>query len=602
MLKSISRLTAGLLAAVLFVSPMAVAQDDEDSTLPMLRTGNRPFVYMMAASANRLKEEATYMFDVAGMPDALDSILTTLDDNVLGLEGIDWDRPAGMMMYLNSVFPPSFEVVAFLPVEEMGEFQNLMELGNSILKEEPNEPGRYELITTRRNIQMRVENGYAFIQMPWTDPDPTFDRELPSPTALVGSLSNQFDLGITLDVEAIPKATRSLILNVLTSTMSTQMQQRDDEPDSRYEARRALSQGDIDGLKLLFEECERISIGLNVNSESQSANLDFVFDVKDGGELLQEILASSSKTSYFSPLLDDEAPISLSWSGIMAQRDIDKYSGFLDAVKPELARLIEENGEFGPVPTEGSPMFNSITALKESISDGHVDIFGQLYRDSNEKLAVVLAMRVEDGETIALGLEDLLQRLPEVPDVGEVELAAGEHRNVTFHRLEAADPGPAWQEVFGSGVGVSLGSDARTAWLCLGGDKSFDVLKSTMDELVAAYEDPGQIRASASAMRMVVHAGELINTIRSAQQADKPAETEENVKKDEEKDPRFDRRERFRQRRDQNREMFVEALSDGGDRVELSVRPTDTGTRMRIEFAEGFIGGIGRMIGSGVNR
>lgn len=601
MRKMFSRMTAAVLSAVFLVSPLAVAQDDDDGPLSMLNTGNKPFVYVMAASANRLKEEATYMFDVAGMPESVEAIMSSIEDNLRGLEGIDWDRPAGMMMYLNGVFPPSIEVVAFLPVAEMGEFQGLMEIGNSILKEEPNDPGRYELITTRRNIQMRVENGYAFIQMPWADPDPTFDRELPSPTALVGALANQFDLGITLDVEAIPKATRSLILNVITSTMSTQMQQRDDEPDSRYEARRALSQGDIDALKLLFDECEKISVGLNVSSESQTANLDFVFDVKDGGELLQEILASSSKTSYFSPLLDDEAPISLSWSGIMAQRDIDKYSGFLDAVKPELARIIEENGEFGPVPTEGSPMFNSLTALKETISDGHVDIFGQLYRDSDEKLAVVMAMRVEDGETIARGLEDLLQRLPEIPDVGEVELAAGEHRDVTFHRLEAADAGAGWRDVFGSGVGLSVGSDARTAWLCVGGEKSFDVLKSTMDELVAAYEDPSQIRTSASAMRMVVHVGELVNTVRSAQQAGEPDEADEQSKA-EEKDPRFNARERFRQRREQNREMFIEALSDGGDRVELSVRPTDTGTRMRIEFAEGFIGGIGRMIGSGVNQ
>lgn len=602
-----SHLTAGVLTAMILFSPAAPAQDED--TLPMLQTGNKPFVYVMAASANRLKDEATYMFDVAGMPDAMNGILTALDDNVRGLEGIDWDRPAGMMMYLNSVFPPQFEVVAFLPIGEMSEFQGLMELGNSILKEEPNEPGRYELITARRNIQMRVENGYAFVQLPWTDPDPTFDRDLPSPTALVGSLSSQFDLGITLDVEAVPKATRSLILNVLTSTMSTQMQQRDDEPESRYELRRAWQQADIDGLKLFFDECQKMSIGVNVDSENRIANLDFVMDVKDG-DLLEEILASSSKVSYFSPLLDDEAPVSLSWSGIMADRDVQRYTEALEALKGETSRVISENDELGPVPQDGSPLFMALEALQETISDGHVDMFGQLYRDVDEKMAVVLALRVADGEAIAGGMGDILGRLKDIPDIGDMELNFNEHSNVTFHRLQFNDVDAGGRELFGSGAGVIAGCAPRTLWICLGGDESFDVLKSTMDELVAAYENPGQIR-QASAMRAVVHVNEMIDMISAAgeanekEAAEKKAETAEASGKTEntQQKNRFpDEREKriseFRERRSQNRNMFREALAEGDDLIELNARPTDNGMRMRARFGEGFIRGLGRVIGS----
>lgn len=610
MRKMFSRMTAAVLSAVFLVSPLAVAQDDDDGPLSMLNTGNKPFVYVMAASANRLKEEATYMFDVAGMPDALEGILTALDDNVGGLAGVDWERPAGMMMYLNSVFPPAFEVVAFVPVAEMGEFQTLMEMGNSILKEEPSEPGRYELITARRNIQMRVENGYAFIQLPWTDPDPTFDRALPAPATLVGSLSNQFDLGITLDVEAVPKATRSLILNVLTSTMSTQMQQRDDEPDSRYELRRAWSQADIDGLKLFFDDCQKMSVGVNVDSENRSVNLDFVIDVKDG-DLLEEILASSSKVSYFSPLLDDEAPISLSWSGIMADRDVQRYTEALEALKAEATRVIGESDELGPAPQEGSPLYMALSAFQETISEGHVDMFGQLYRDVDEKLAVVMALRVADGEAIAGGLGDMLGRVKDIPNIGDLSLNFNEHSNVTFHRLQFDDVDAGGRDLFGKGAGVIAGCAPRTLWICVGGDKSFDVLTSTMDELVSAYENPGQIR-QASAMRAIVHVNEMIDMVSSAsaandeERAEKRAAEEkasgvtQNAESRENRfpDERQKRIQQFRERRSRNNDLFREALAEGDDLIELNARPTDNGMRMRARFGEGFVRGLGRVIGS----
>ncbi|MCP4506224.1 MAG: hypothetical protein GY826_07490, partial [Fuerstiella sp.] len=212
------------------LSPVPAFARDEDEPTPLFAIGSKPMVVVTAASANRLKEEATYMFDVAGLPEAVDTILGLLDENVNGLEGLDWDRPAGIMMYLESVFPPAFEFVAFLPITNPEDFRSMMELGSVIMRQEPGEEGRYELITPRRNLQIRIEGDYAFIQLPMMEPDPAFERVLPDPGALVSALISQFDVAVSLDVEAIPKGTRDLILNMLTSTMSTQMQQRDDEP------------------------------------------------------------------------------------------------------------------------------------------------------------------------------------------------------------------------------------------------------------------------------------------------------------------------------------------------------------------------------------
>lgn len=591
----------------------AMAQDDADGPAGIFSAGSRPFVYLMGASANRLKDKATYMFDVAGMPDAVDGILSTLDDNVDGLAGIDWDRPAGMMVYLNSVFPPSFEFVSFLPITSVEEFQSMMELGTQVLREEPNEPGRYELITPRRNIQIRIENNYAFIQMPFMDPDPTFDRDLPSPGTMVAGLANQFDIGITLDVEAVPKATRDLLMNVLTSTLSTQMQQRDEEADSTYELRSSWMQSDIDAYKLLLNECQKMSIGVKVDSELRTANIDMIMDVKDGGELLEEILASSTKPSYFGPILTDDAPVSLSWSAVMAKRDQERYSLALENLKAEAARIIEEDGELGAVPAEGSPLFVALSALKETVEDGHVDMFGQFYNDADDKLALVGAMRVQDGEAVASGLGDFLNRIRDKADFGELTIGYNEYANVTFHRLEFKDVDAGAVEIFGKGAGIIVGCGPRTMWICAGGDKSFDTLTSTMDQLVEAYENPTQRQAS-SAMRLIVKVNEVMTLAKSAgaaNDAEKAAKKAEALKaegktanSDLAKSPRAvgsegqNRRAQWQQRRQERNQLFVEALAEGDDRIEMNVRPTDNGMRMRAIFEEGFIRGVGRMIGS----
>lgn len=598
-----SRPVSFMVAIATLSFPGQLVAQDEDGPTPIFSAGNRPFVYVMGASANRIKDEATYMFDVAGMPDAVDSIMGVLEDNVNGLSGLDWDRPAGMMVYLNSVFPPSFEFVSFLPVSTVEEFQAMMEIGTQIMREVPNEPGRYELITPRRNIQIRIENNYAFIQMPIMEPDPAFDRDLPSPTTMVAGLANQFDIGITLDVEAVPKATRNLLTNVLTSTMSTQMQQRDEEAESTYELRKSWMQADIDAFKLMFDECQKMSFGVNVDSDSRTANIDFVIDVKNGGQLLEEILASSTKPSYFSPLLSDEAPVSLSWSGVMAERDRERYGNALEASKAEVARLISENDVLGPPPQDGSPLFRAMSALQETIRDGHLDLFAQIYPDVDKNMAVVLALRVDDGEAIAGGLKDLLGRASGLPDLGQLTLDFNEHDNVTFHRLLIEDAGPAWQEAFGVGVGAIVGCSPRTMWVCIGGDQSFDVLTGTMDALVAAYENPIQVR-QVSAMRVVIHANELINRISAAREAArKQDETKESAAlPDKPKtSSRFNEREKriqgFRERRQRNNELMIEALAEGEDLVEISVRPSDHGMRMRGTFAEGFIRALGRVIG-----
>lgn len=610
--------SATLILSLICCSGIATAQDDDTSDIePIFSTGKRPFVVIAAKSANELRTKAGYIFETAGYPDAVDAILEKLDENVNGLNGINWDRPAGIMVFLNSVLPPAFELVAFLPMSDVDQFRGMMELGPVVMREVPSEEGRFELITPRRNIQIRTQGDYAFIQLPPMDPDPAFDRDLPAPSTIVAGVTSQYDIGVTLDVDAVPKATRDLLFNMLSATLATQMQQRDEEPDTTYAVRDAWQQRDLAGLKLFFEDTQRITFGLKVDPDNNAANLELLLRARDASDFLKEIFLAATKPSYFTPLISDVAPISVSYSNVFSERDRKAGAESVEAVKGWLAAKIEEE-ELGAVPGEGSPLFMALTALSQTVSEGHLDLFSQIYRDASEKIAVVGALRVQDGGAIAGGLQDLLMRLRNEKDIGEIQIGHREHANVSFHRIQFDKPDAGALELFGSDPGIMVGSSTRSVWFCLGGDGSFDVLKGVMDELETAYENPVE-RVSPAPFSVTMHVGQLIELVQGAEAAKRKSREAasdgdfavEDInaldlsKPDApEEDARTKRRREFmekrREARDKRGKVLTETLAEGEDMIHVDFRPTDDGMRMRARFDVGFIKAVGRMIGASI--
>ena len=250
-----------------------------------------------------------------------------------------------------------------------------------------------------------------------------------------------------------------------------------------------------------------------------------------------------------------------------------------------------------------------------------------MHRDSDGKLAVVGGLRVEDGDGIAAGLQDVLVRLQGKDDIGDVEVGANEHAGVSFHRIEFNKPDASALELFGSGPGLTFGSGTRTVWACVGGDKSFDTLKGVMDTLEAAYENPVDREPPAS-MRLVANFTQLKNLIEGAEAAKRKARAAEKGEGEASDVPsktgdaqpgtptpsakgktpadgfRPDGNGRRRGGRGRRGAWIQEyfsslpaTLEEGEDRIQMDVRPTDKGMRGRLHFDMGFVRNLGRVLG-----
>ena len=605
-----------LISAIIGLSltlPCPAFGQETDQDVPSLiqvpGLGTKPLVTVTLTSLERASYKLQALCAVAGCPETADDIILRIDSATDSLAGVDQERPGGVAVYLNSIFPPSLEFVAFVPLTDTDAFLRTLELGPVVSAPVAGKIGRFELLGPTQTIQVRIRNGYAFIQLPIMAPPEDFDRELFDP--LKGEF-DQFDISVTLDVESIPRGTRNLILSFLTSTMSTQMQQRDEEADGVYEMRRAWMQADIDSFRLLLNECQRITIGLSVDQERRLGIVDFLMDVRENSDLIHEIFNSASKQSYFAPVLDNDSAVSLAVSMVLPDRDRDRYAGVLEGFKKELTRQVTLK-DLGPELNQASPVLAGLTALQETFREGHLDAFGQCYDDSRGKLVVVGAVRVLEGETVAAGLTDMLSRLKGMEGLEALQIGYGygEHAGIRFHRMGLGDSDPERDAILGPNSGVVFGSGPRSMWLGVGGDETMDVISSVMDQLQAAYEKPSQPVRSSS-MRIVVNINSLIQLAESAERAQtesrKTSRTRVDVIDafDGTEESTVDRgtvqradigsQDQSRQEHRTRPASWRKTFAEGGDRVRVDFQPLKSGARMRLEFGEAFLKGFGRAI------
>lgn len=596
----------------------------KEKGLTLIEEGTRPLATVTFASANRFVDEARYIFDAAGSPGAFKLVEDWLSGSLNDLEGFNRDKPFGIMAYLPVAFPPLPEFIAFVPVDSVEAATKLVEKAPVVISS-TSEEGRYEVIAPNRTYPVLLRDGYAFMPLGNDPPEAALDRNLPNPAQLVASQAQQFDVSVRLDVESIPIATRTLLMSVFSSGFSTQLQQRDGEPEGAYRIRKTEGTRVIEALNQLIMDCQKITIGLDVVQEEHAINIDLVIDALEGTKMLKEILQSTERPSYFIPLLDDTAAVSLSMSSMLADRDKNAYIEMMDGVRMEVTRLIEEN-QLGAAPDEHSPIGQGLSAIQKSLEVGHVDVFAQFYRDTSDKLAIVGAIRVEDGDAMGAGLLDGLTRLKDVEQIkraGTLQIGSGEHQGITFHRLIFAEQAPGAVEVFGSDVGLTVGVGARSMWAVLGGEPSWGTLQAVMDQLEEANQSPQEFRTPPN-FRVIVNVNQLVEMATNADTAGKkarelkasrtaaeaalaapqtPAAPESKpapvvTDTDGNSDRRARRQAAFARRRERGGQIFRETMAEGDDRIEVDSRLTETGARVRVRLEEGFVKIFGRLLAS----
>jgi hypothetical protein len=641
-------LALGFLFCGLPFSVVQAQSDEPASPLQLIQEGKRPLLTITFSGADRFMAKSKYIFEASEHSEVFGIIENFMKDSMNNLEGFNRGKPFGIMGYLPVAIPPLPEFVAFVPVDSVEAATKLVEKAPVVISK-GSEEGQYEVIGPNRTFPVLMRDGYAFIPL-GNEPDKKIlERAFPDPADLLAGQAQEFDAAVRLDVESIPVATRTLLYGLINSGISTQLQQRDGEAEGAYRIRRTEGERGLAALKMLFMDCQKITFGVNISEEEQAVNLDMVIDAIKGSQMLKEMFSSTERPSYFIPLLDENAAVSVSISSLMADREKEAYGEMMEGFRMEVARLIEEN-KLGPVPDENSPIGQAMTAIQKTLQEGHMDIFAQFYRDSAGKLAIVWAGRVQDGEAINAGAMDVLTRLKDIEQVqnmGELQINAGEHHGVMLHRLNFAIQPPEAVAVFGDNVGMTMGMGATAIWGVIGGEESTATLKSVMDKLEEAQATAADQRTPPN-FRVIINVNQLVEMAEIAREVSMTRRQEREAAAGAEAalaqtpvdtpapgapgagaapapgaapaggpgagrgfgrggrgrggfQPNPAQAAAMQRRAEQGRRIAMETLKEGDDRIEIDSRLTETGARLRVRLEQGFVKMFGRLVANGIS-
>ncbi|MBS0206704.1 MAG: hypothetical protein JSS49_27825 [Planctomycetes bacterium] len=563
-----NRLTAGLarccvLFAILAVSPIARAADEESNTI------DYPLVVINSASVQRLRDNARFMFETAERPEMVNVVDKWTETTLKELKGIDRTRPFGLMMYLPSGFVGAPIGISYIPITDADEAMQTLSYGTGVITPVDGKKG-YDTIRYGESFVLRTRKvgGYLFLVGPDGD-ETTLEKNFPDPTKLTSRISSQYDIAVSLQIKNVPPGMRSLFLEFLKISAQAELQQRDGEPDSVYRLRRANGDTWLEFIDRVVNQGEEVTLGVKMDPEGRKANIDFEIAGTSDSKLAKFFQDMAGKRTYFGNLLTNPSTFTMSTSWLLSEKQRPMLTSFFEAAKKDVSAGAEKNSLEG-ISKVIDPLFKVLMSTAES---GHMDAIAQLVGTEPGKYALLVGTRLTGGRNLPNQVADLIQYIKDNgsgnEQISKVEIGANEIDSFPVHRLQVNPPDKPGQRMFGETAHVYLYASPQALWFAFGGDAAMDTLRDSVAQ-TALPQDPQQSRNRIPFL-FVTHANNWLTVAND----------------DNERAKSFN-------------ETARASFKTDNDSMQVIVRPTDSGVRLRAEFEEGFIALMGRGFTKGI--
>jgi hypothetical protein len=277
----------------------------------------------------------------------------------------------------------------------------------------------------------------------------------------------------------------------------------------------------------------------------------------------------AGKRTYFGNLLTNPSTFTMSVSWLLGTKQIPSLVKYFEAAKKELAESSGKSGapKFGPVI---EPLFKVLIATAEA---GHLDAFAQLVGSEQGKFALIAGTRLAGNRSLPTQMTELLQYAKDNSNgnqtLSRLELNTSEIESSPVHSLEINPPDKPGQRMFGETAKLYLCTTSQAIWVAFGGDAALDALRDAMVQ-AALPQNPSESRNRVPFI-FVTHANNWLSVA----------------------DDSTPRRVAFN-------EKARASFEPSNDSMQLVVRPTDSGVRLRFEFQEGFVALMGRGFAEGI--
>lgn len=549
---------------VVSLSAIRFAMGAEEST-----SIDYPLVVINAASVNRLQDSARTMFEAAERPDMVEVVQRWTANTLKELKGFDRTRPFGMMLYLRSGFIGAPIGISYVPITNLDDALETLAYGTGTVLPVDGK-GKYNDIRYGENFKIRTRQVGSYLFMVGPDgEDDTLDKIFPDPVKLTSRLASQYDFAVSLQIKNVPPTIKSVFIEYLKMSSQAELQQRDGEPESAYRLRRANGDTWLELADRIVTQGEEITLGSKMDGETGKAHVDFEISGTSDSKLAKFFQDMAGKRTYFGNLLTNPSTFTMSASWLLSEKQRPLLTSFFEAAKKDIAKETEKNNKQG-INKLLDPLFKVLLA---SADNGHVDLIAQLVGTEPQKFALVAGARVLGSRNLPNQITDLLQYVKDNESdndlLAKLEIGANEIDSLPVHRLEINPPDKPGQRMFGETAHLYFYASPQALWFAFGGDSAMDNLRDAVAQ-AALPQDP-QLGRNRIPFMFVTHASNWL-TVASDEQ---PRAAEFN-------------------------EQARASFKSENDAMQVLVRPTDSGVRLRVEFEEGYIALMGRGFTKGI--
>jgi hypothetical protein len=554
--RGIPSVVAGSFFVLLLLAGSLPAQTDPDPDV----SPPRPIALFAIASIERSLTDIGRMFEVSGRPDMTEVLNGFLGKRAGDLKGFDRTRPMGCMIFLEYDLPPRPRMVMYLPVSQEEDLLATLRLGPAPITKVAEHDYEIENRRGRGKIPLRFRGSYAYL-LPNGD---TFleGYDIPEPEPLVARLTDRYDAAISIDLTGIPPLIKDVFANFFSQQTAAQLQQRDEESDAAYLARRARGMSALQWIEQLLRDGEQVTLGVDSTQDGRNSVLELSIQAEPDSEFAKYLTGIAGAPSYFQPLLSEQRPLQLSTSWNADNREKEAMHGYLSALRTWFASHLRESSQ--------STSQSLVDTLGATVDQGHIDAIVQLRPQRGTELVLIGGVRVLGDRVLEAPLRDVVEALGELEPL-DVKVNVQQSHGVTLHQIIPHEvKSERIRQIYGGKPDLYVGVGNGVLWFgfgCGGTLAALDDVVNTTREAGTASRDGASIP-----FQMVFRALPLLT-----QRGTKPKHIRE-------------------------RQMLENAMQPGTDALRVEIQPLESGGRVTIRFDEGFVRLLGQQLAEAYDR
>lgn len=343
--------------------------------------------------------------------------------------------------------------------------------------------GEAESVVTENRMVYRYSDGFMFESAS----DGLKTAELPAGDSLRQLENADVFSEFAFYADRVPPGIKQLGWGMISAGMGTDLQQRDEEPDTEYETRRALGDAQLIFLQSMIFDLQKVSGWVRMASEVEPLEAQLRVATRETSDLAKRLRELSSSASYFGPILNDDAIATLHVCLMVPEH----WRKFMKAAVSSFRRSIEEDDE--PKDNRQSSLAFA-DAVERTIEEGQFEFIVKYGWTPESGPVVFYAVHLRD----AGGLKDAMRQMAELEeeDFKMVDTELG----IVASRVSESDDDEAAQFL----DSIAMAASSEAVWFAYGSPECGQMLgrsiracqesqQSIRTPLVTFRADPGKM-------------------------------------------------------------------------------------------------------------